>query len=84
MLPKKIERTANDPNDVMAKHDTGYKRPEEIPCDANEERLLAERLAGQHRMMSGESAKLDLLDRTDKSDWPEISCVDTEPSILPE
>jgi hypothetical protein len=84
MLPKKLKRTEMDPNAEMAKHDTAYHRPEEIPCDANEERLLAERLAGQHKMMGGSSVNVDLLDRIDKADWPEGACVDTEPSILPE
>lgn len=83
MLPTKIKRSEVDPNDGLAKHDTAYKRPEHIPTDNNEEELLKERLAGQHRMMDGESADMALLDRTDKGDWPEITCVDTEPSILP-
>lgn len=84
MLPKKLNRTVMDPNEELAKHDTAYRRPEELPEDTNQDRLLKERLAGQHKMMEGESADLALLDRTDKADWPDIVCVDTEPSILPD
>lgn len=84
MLPKKLNRTEMDPNAEMAKHDTAYHRPEEIPCDANEERLLKERLSERHKILEGSSVDMALLDRTDKADWPEGACVDTEPSILPE
>lgn len=80
MLPKKIQRQNDPPNETG----TAYKRPEDIGENAGNKRLLAERLAGQHEMMEGQSADMALLDRTDKADWPEIECVDTEPSILPD
>lgn len=79
MLPKKIRREVDPP----AEGGTSYKRPEAEPTNSHEKNLLEERLAGQHRMMNGESADTSLLDRTDRDDWPETPCVDTEPSILP-
>lgn len=84
MLPKKLNRTEMDPNAEMAKHDTAYRRPEEIEGHEDAKRLLNERLAGQHEMMEGTSADMTLLDRYDRSSWPEIECVDTEPDILPD
>lgn len=71
MLPAKLKRTEMDPNAEIAKHDTAYRRPEQIDRDANEKRLLEERLAGQHEQMEGQSANMSLLDRTNRKDWPE-------------
>lgn len=79
MLPKKIKREVDPP----AEGGNSYKRPEAEPASANEKNLLKERLAGQHRMMNGESADTSLLDGINRAKWPETPCVDTEPDILP-
>lgn len=79
MLPRKIKREVDPASDGG----TSYKRPEQLPEDENQDRLLRERLAGLHEMMDGDSADMELLDRTDRAEWPETVCVDTEPSILP-
>lgn len=66
-------------NKEMPDYDVSlYERTEQMDGDNGDERLLAERLRGQHEMMDGNqpASNLTRLDRYEREDWPDIPVLD--------